>query len=438
MKREEDSLPSQVQTIHNLRFQLSKIITDKDLTPLLGSVLPKAWFKIKDRLEEIRQSGRNHIPVDEYFEICQDFQLNEKPALFLSDYLHDLGIILHFQDEIELSDIVILNYEWATKAVYLVMDNQGVLDRKGRFDDHHLFKMWKDKAFTGNKRELLALMKKFEICFEVTNGKYLVPQLLPGNQPDFDFNYISRTVFEQNKELRLSYHYKFMPSGIIPRLIVKLHELIVEKYYWKFGVILQYENAYALIQGEILQNRINLLIRGQHKKELLGIIKSAFHEIHNSFKNLVCSEEISCDCASRNGRSEPYHFKVKSLNRRIEKGVRTIRCDECLESYNILDLLEGTTLREVAPVVRNLLADNRVKESLNLLEDRLKVISDYDLYNQLVLLSSEHQRLKDDRLKNLISRPDFESQLSQLILSIIHMAAKIDEEVIREPPIISK
>ena len=38
--------------------------------------------------------------------------------LQLSGYLHDLGVCLHFQDDLILKNTIILKPEWGTAAVY--------------------------------------------------------------------------------------------------------------------------------------------------------------------------------------------------------------------------------------------------------------------------------------------------------------------------------
>ena len=66
-------------------------------------------------------------------DICRKHYRNEESALFLSEYFHDLGVLLHFQDDIDLKDIVFLNHEWITKGVYKILDDKEVINKRGDF-----------------------------------------------------------------------------------------------------------------------------------------------------------------------------------------------------------------------------------------------------------------------------------------------------------------
>ena len=60
-------------------------------------------------------------------------EFDEKKALLLSRYLHDLGVFLHFQDDPLLARTVILQNEWATEAVFRVLDDEAVKKESGPF-----------------------------------------------------------------------------------------------------------------------------------------------------------------------------------------------------------------------------------------------------------------------------------------------------------------
>ena len=64
--------------------------------------------------------------------------------LRLSSYLHDLGICLHFQDDPLLKHTIILKPEWATTAVYKVLDARKVREDLGRFTRDDLNDIWVD------------------------------------------------------------------------------------------------------------------------------------------------------------------------------------------------------------------------------------------------------------------------------------------------------
>ena len=170
-----------------------------------------------------------------YLEICRKYGLNNERANFLSQYYHDLGVFLYFPDNPILSNIVILKPEWATNAVYKIVDTRAVQVNWGKFNYRELQHIWND--YPEDKYvHILELMKRFEICFQLSSTQeYIIPELLPPQQPEFIWN------FENN--LRFEYRYDFMPAGIITRFIVRNYRLIQNNIYWKYGAILEREGT---------------------------------------------------------------------------------------------------------------------------------------------------------------------------------------------------
>ena len=178
----------------------------------IGEELPAPWIKVRADVEECA-AREPYISQQEYFNIYRrHLEFDESKALFLSQYLHDLGVFLHFQKDIRLKDTVILQNEWATHAVFRVLDDEAVKKKLGRFGEEDCARIWKDSAYAAKHAELLALMKKFELCYEMPDKEpreWLAPQLLPPAKPAEvkDWN--------QHDDLVLRYKYDFLPKGIV-------------------------------------------------------------------------------------------------------------------------------------------------------------------------------------------------------------------------------
>src|SRR5262249_49800630 len=84
----------------------------------IGEQLPARWIKMREEIEVLAKE-KPYVPVEKYFDIYRKhIEFDETRALFLSRYLHDLGVFLHFQDDPLLRRTVILHNEWATDAVF--------------------------------------------------------------------------------------------------------------------------------------------------------------------------------------------------------------------------------------------------------------------------------------------------------------------------------
>ena len=166
----------------------------------------------------------SYVPLQEYFEIYKrHMEFDRTKALHLSRYLHDLGVFLHFQDDPLLSKTVILQNQWATEAVFRILDDETIKSKSGRFDSEDCTRLWKDSAYADMHFELLALMQKFELCYEMRDSNprtWLAPQLLPPAKPTALANW------SKAEDLVLRYRYDFLPRGMVSRMTVRQHRFV--------------------------------------------------------------------------------------------------------------------------------------------------------------------------------------------------------------------
>jgi internalin A len=321
--------------------------------PHIGNPLPKKWVNIRIELEQLKLAGKNFISEAQYLEICKNHYRKTESALFLSEYFHDLGVLLHFQDDIDLKDTVILNHEWLTTGVYKILDDQKVIDQKGRFTLEDLKRIWSDEEYKQKIRELLTLMKnkKFDLCFDLSHGEYLIPRLLPVDE-------IEHSWINDIDNLKFEIHYKFMPKGILTRLIVKMNQDIYNNEYWRYGVLLQYLGTKAIIREKYFENKISIELLGQHKREFLFLIRKTINEIHRDFNKLKFEEMVPCDCSQCKSSTEPYFYEFDLLLRYEMKGLSKIICDNSLEEVAVAqlttDVIKGRLSEEKMVLCENM------------------------------------------------------------------------------------
>lgn len=312
------------------RESLIKIASE---LPHIGAPLPKVWVDIRRDIEKLKIEGRDYITRDEYIQICKNHFRREDSALHLSEYFHDLGVIIHFQDDMDLKDIVFLNHEWITKSVYKVLDDQEVIDKKGRFKTRDIIRIWSSDEHKSKTRELLALMKnnKFDLCFELAKGEYLVPRLLPVDEIDFNWE-------TDESNLKFEFRYNFMPKGILSRLIVKMHTDIYQDFYWRYGVVLDFDGTKAIIKERYFENKITIELSGPDKRECLFLIRRTLNEIHRDFNKLSFKEMVPCVCAVCKTSEDPHFYDFDVLRRYETNNIDKIRCDISLQEVQVYDL----------------------------------------------------------------------------------------------------
>ena len=343
-------------TGENIDLLKKEIATEINSLPLIGDKLPKVWLEIRTILEELEY---NYISAEQYLNICNQHGLSNKRALFLSQYFHDLGVFLHFQDDSFLRNIVFLKPEWATNAVYKILDSKDVVTRNGEFDLEMLDYIL--DGFEFDKRPyIVTLMKKFELCFEVEKNVFLIPELLKPEILDFDWDYIDN--------LRFEYHYDFMPAGIMARFIVRTRNLIYDKTFWKNGVIIQRENTRALVTTDQYSRKLFIWIHGNNASLLLEIIRKELNDIHQSLNYPDVPEKIPCICPECNNSMSPHLFNYTFVKRiGFENSFKTIPCEISATGVNVHKLLGLYKIDSVEP-------DNNPMYSLDkILDDVIEV-----------------------------------------------------------------
>ena len=315
-------IPALKDIISNTTWQLPHM-----QTPWIDS-----WFRVREHLEKM---GKDWIGYSEFCEICHSEGLDKKQIDILDEYLHDLGVIIHFQD-IKLQDMVILKPEWATNAVYKILDTDAVKERDGILLHSELGQIWDAGIYPQNVYpKLLELMNKFELAYELPDKRsHLVAELLPSSEPEFEWDAADNLCFY--------YRYDFLPAGLITRFIVRLHEDLEEKsdgtqLCWREGAVLCRDGTRAFVRVRPLEKLIEINVDGSDKKELLTIIRYQFDEINKSIKKVKITKEIPCNCSN----DCSYQFDYERLLAAKKRGKDTVECQLSWEDVPISLLLDG-------------------------------------------------------------------------------------------------
>ncbi|MFS0516698.1 COR domain-containing protein [Nostoc sp. UIC 10607] len=333
----KETLTTNLATNRGLLEILKKIKHYISNLPHVGTELPKTWVKVREALEH---DSREYISLEEYLSICQKHGFTrQEDKLQLSDYLHDLGVCLHFQDDDFLRKTVILKPTWGTDAVYKVLDNPQVIEKLGHFDRNDLKNIWHEDKYADMQPELLRLMMKFKLCYEIPSrpGTYIAPQLLSVNQPDF--------YWDESNNLILRYKYDFMPKGILTRFIVEMHSLIEQQtLVWKTGVVLSKDKTRAEVIEYYHQREIKVRVAGNRKKELLAVITHELEKIHKSYERLQYQTLVPCNCESCKGIQMPHSYPLNVLYKSLNSQNYQIQCQDSFCMVNVLRLIDDVLI----------------------------------------------------------------------------------------------
>jgi internalin A len=345
----------------------------------IGVELPARWIAVRDDIER-RAAQTPYITQQEYFDIyARHLPSDGMKALHLSRYLHDVGVLLHFQDDPLLARTVILQNEWATEAVFRILDDEGVKARLGRFSRTDCERVWQDSKYTDKQPELLALMQRFELCYALPDTEpptWLAPQFLPPAKPAT----LAAWTEWRDRDLIVRYRYGFIPRGLISRLMIRLRQFVRHpELAWRTGVSFEHDQNSVLVEIRPSGNEIELRARGPEPKSLLLTVASDLHALNDSFQGLDDRVDrlIACSCAHCAHSASPAFYPERALRRRVEDRRLRVECPESYEGVDVVALLESvsaTPLPRPSPETREAPETRRVRvflaSSSELREDR--------------------------------------------------------------------
>ena len=309
-----------------LKYEVSQL-------PIVSKKIPISYLSVRHQIEEKAKDGNNYISADEFYSICSENDLDKEKAKNLSSYFHEIGLFLHFQDDAILKNIVIINPEWGTKPVYKVIDT--INDQKvcGFFEKEQLKNIWTEESYLEKFDELLQLMIRFKLCYEVRGKEnhYIIPQIL---------DYASEKIeIDGNIHLYAEYVYSdYYLNDIMVQFIVESHRWIPdENQVWRNGVILEKAGQKAYIYADKANKKIKIEIAGTSPQDLLITIMDNFEIVHSRFsKHLNYKIMIPCNCEACINSSSPTYYEYKNLKERINNNHFTVGCNK--PPYTSIDI----------------------------------------------------------------------------------------------------
>jgi internalin A len=246
--------------------------------------LPTSWVNIRKAVADKRLAKDKTLARADFENICRDCELTSDPSVILG-YLHRAGELFHYDNQFE--NQIILDQEWALKAVYAVLKRDKIERYKGVFTLDDLRNFWqKDNPnLTDEEANIfLNFMLANKTMFYTEGGyqgneknpEFVVPQLLPIEKPEM------YSLWEEiPNKTRHQIEYTFLHRDIIERFIVATAHLSKKKSYWRNGLFIDYQNGKALVEVVEIneKKRIHIECTGTTQTELLKTIREEFNKI---------------------------------------------------------------------------------------------------------------------------------------------------------------
>ena len=317
------------EVVNKIQYEISRL-------DVMGQELPKSWVSIRNKLVKIADDGKFFISKEKFLSICETSAIDRKKAKFISQYLHDIGAILHFQDDPILEHVVIIQPEWATDAVYQLIEDVKILKNYGRFAFNDLNSIWTKECYQDQYHTLIQLMKNFQLCYEIPSqkGNYILPQLLRYQPQEYSW--------DGEGNLFIEYVYPdYYLTDIMTRFIVNSHDLIENHdFVWRNGVVLAKDEQRAEIVADENRQRIKVRISGDFKNNLLVTIMDIFRKIHKDYSKMKVELKVPCNCEKCSMTLNPKLFDYEELLAYLKMNITKTWCSNSGELIDIQELID--------------------------------------------------------------------------------------------------
>ncbi|MBI4781817.1 MAG: leucine-rich repeat domain-containing protein [Oscillatoriophycideae cyanobacterium NC_groundwater_1537_Pr4_S-0.65um_50_18] len=299
------------------------------------NLLPLSWFEVKQHLEALDQDC---ISYSKYACICEAQAIDsEADQQQLIGLLHNLGLVLNFREHPILQNTNVLKPDWVTQGIYALLSDETLKTvTKGILTPVDLSRVLDSDRYPSNRHSYLTeLMQEFQLCFPLGANTYLIPGLLPKEEP-------ADTALEGDT-LDFQYHYRILPESIISRFIVLTHDKIHQDTYWRSGVMLAHTEGsetcnIARIKADPEDKKIFISISGREstRRSFLFLIRDTFQKIHRSFANPDISEWVPVP-----GHPDHPPLDYQELLGLEEMGDRTVTIGKLKLRVDLRQLLDG-------------------------------------------------------------------------------------------------
>lgn len=328
--------------------ELSRVVRVQvgELEHLGRQTIPQRWVQVWKALEN---EGGGYISRRDYLDICREQGIEDPVhALQISEYLHDIRVILHFQHNKILRDTVILDPVWLMRVVYELLVDSQVNARGGSFGVGDIMRLCQDSSYNERQEQIIQLMLEMEICFADIKqaNQYIIPVLLPEKPREVGYFH----GIDQRDLLHLAYLYRYLPPGFVSRLVTRFHSYIFQGMIWRNGMVLQMHETLVEMRVFVYRNRLSIRLSGLGRQESLAAVRREIKRLHGEFYALEYQELLPCMCGRcrelvRKGE-DPHWFAYSLLDSYRQNGRHRIVCPLSLEDVDI----HGIFLETLGPM----------------------------------------------------------------------------------------
>jgi internalin A len=337
---------------------------------------PAYWLSVRDEVRKVRRQRPYMTPAAFRKLMTENGVPAREDQNDLADQLHDLGEILYFRQREELSALVILNPEWVTELIALVVRSKEVREQKGILRKSDLSKLWKGAKLRPNTwRHLIHLMDWFDLTCSTGHATELgiVAEALPYSTPD-DLRKIDLPAGQPQMEMifRFPSFQRHLPPGIPTWAIARAHRFS-KCTPWRDAAAFEDRDSETKSQALILASdsakEVRLRVAADYPPFFFGRMEAILRDTFKRYPGVEPERRLPCCCGPACSTSYLFETVVKRRN----EGKTHVMCDRSGEDVLIESLLSGAQRTDTADGLRALQSEMRRRATEQLRAEREKM-----------------------------------------------------------------
>ncbi|XP_022808825.1 uncharacterized protein LOC111345809 isoform X2 [Stylophora pistillata] len=220
-----------------MRLREDVHVVSKEL-PHVNEVIPIKWLRYENVLRVLKEDDHKFVSLSTAKGIASKVcDMNDNEVQTLLNFLHDLRVLIHFDDSPELREVVFLDIQWLIdvfKSVITVRFHREdkefahlweKLQEKGILEEKLLKNVWSSLIpQKKTHKSLIAIMEKFSLMCpwpssdDSSNKHFLVPSMLQTLPPKQIRNLVDSA---QIPSLFLKFDTGRVPPGLFPRFVLE-------------------------------------------------------------------------------------------------------------------------------------------------------------------------------------------------------------------------
>ena len=332
-----------LKTLSGVATLETKILELAADSPSLRAEWPPEWVSVRDGIRKIRQTKPYMTPAAFRSLMRKRGVTEQEMQKDLANQLHDLGEILFFQEHDELSSLVILNPEWVTELIALVVRSREVRDHGGILLKSDLDSLWKKSKLQPKVRDhLVRLMDWFDLTFSTGDRTEpgIVVEALPFSTPETlrEIDLAETGMPQMEMIFRFPSIQRRLPPGIPTWGIARAHRFS-KCTPWRDAAAFEDKEtkSQALILASSTAKEVRLRVAADYPPFFFGRLEAILRDTFKRYPGAEPERRLPCPCESACPTSYLYETVLKRWH--DHKGYVT--CDRSGEDVAIEALLSG-------------------------------------------------------------------------------------------------